>query len=233
MYRTCRKFSEPVLYILRSRMGYTFDHPEPNLLLKFGPTDTVPADVKCRYLSTSSLQDSLPGRKLLADVFAVFRPTSYSPASTPWGGSPANELLKREVILEDFEQFAQVQAKISLVSTLATLLITGSTNIGGTLVVRLQRDWLESQRSEVVWLDQQHTLGIRVEVRRIEPSFATAYEVTVTELHVSATRLLVAIEKAEEKKRNRNTSVIRLRADPHALGLIEMNGLLRQGVGAR
>lgn len=84
---TCHAFVEAAAYVLRTRMPHAFDIPDLNLLFKFGAPDSYLESLKCEYLGIKGLNAALPGPQVLADAFAIFHPTPYSPAEMPQGGS--------------------------------------------------------------------------------------------------------------------------------------------------
>ncbi|OOQ86011.1 hypothetical protein PEBR_23510 [Penicillium brasilianum] len=176
---TCHAFVEAAAYVLRTRMPHAFNIPELNLLFKFGAPDTYLESVKCEYLGIRGLNDPLQSQQMLADAFAVFHPTPYSPAEMPVGGS-ADESLGLEVAFENSEKFVQFMGNLSLVLTLATAFIADGTKIGGKMVIRLQRDWLEKESSKLISLDHEDTIRILIEARKTEANAEAAFAIRIS-----------------------------------------------------
>jgi hypothetical protein len=85
--------------------------------------------------------------------------------------------LTREVVFEESEKFAQFTGNLSLVLALEIAFIADGTTIGGKMVIRLQRDWLEKESSKIISLDHQNTIKILVEVRKMA---VDTFEIRVT-----------------------------------------------------
>lgn len=65
-----------------------------------------------------------------------------------------------------------------MVLTLARAFIADGTKIGGRMVIRLQRDWLEKESSKLISLDHQGTIRILIKARKTGASDAF-------EIHIS------------------------------------------------
>jgi hypothetical protein len=69
---------------------------------------------------------------------------------------------------------------LSLVLTLATAFIANGPKIGGKMVIRLQRDWLEKESSKLISLDHEDTIRILIEARKTEASAEAAFVVRIS-----------------------------------------------------
>ncbi|KAL4968611.1 F-box protein [Aspergillus stella-maris] len=145
--------------------------------------------------------------------------------------------VRRPVSIEGFEDFSQLCVVVNVVKVIpGTDVLLSAVNVEDS-VIRLFRDWLKSQvdrpqnsnnhnssdgpESGLLWVDRGKNVALRFSVREVnrlnssfpvlvhrdEESFSS-YEISIDELHVRTTRLLLTVEQSLREQQSYPKAVV-------------------------
>ncbi|PWY84738.1 F-box domain protein [Aspergillus sclerotioniger CBS 115572] len=233
--RVSYRFHALILRILHYRLLVGAPLQEYKLILEcFHPSSKlIEPHVFCTYLGTDDL-NSYEGNatRRLSSVYSRFRPevtveersngTRLVPV-TDDGQDPHRDdlVVTRPINLEEFEEFFQLCVLVNIVKVMpgTNLLLSAHTVEDG--VIRVFRDWLRDEEkrfrefipegaghSQMLWVDQSKSVGIKVRVRGRNDEQFTSYELDIEELHIRSVRLLLTLEKSQEEQQNYYKAVV-------------------------
>ncbi|KAL4783088.1 hypothetical protein BJX76DRAFT_348861 [Aspergillus varians] len=171
----------------------------------------------------------------LGSVYSIFKLSQTEEGYTT-GVTPVAHSVRRYVTIEEFENFSQLCVVMKVVKLRG---LPGTTALLSAVdvedgVVRLFRSWLKSQADRpqhsqhhdgdqdpaILWVDQNKNVGIKFRVREVTrpvsdfPVFdeesSSSYEISIDELHIRTTRLILTVEQIREQESNSPVSLIYL-----------------------
>lgn len=175
----CHRFHAVALRILKPRLRAAALREDLKIQLLCTPPG-IDTRVFCSYSGTDEPKDNR-----VSGLYARFRPEAYSPNGSPlvpqgrifflllgttefmfanFGeiGEKDQRLSVRQVALEDFEHFCQLQTKVDLALAHGRAYIAPSFNLHRDFI-RVRREWLEKQTgSNIMWIDANEGVGLRV-----------------------------------------------------------------------
>ncbi|KAJ5407841.1 hypothetical protein N7509_001724 [Penicillium cosmopolitanum] len=191
------------------------------LMLLCACPDSVQSRVRCQLLQTPGLdtidEDSAPRTTAL---HSIYRPEALPPNSAPAGPPVGNIILlcggddlirahmgetgckgfaTRQVTLEDYESFIQLRVKLNLIIAAQEYFIAPAFVVHDGMI-RIDRAWLERNTEEIIWMNSEKSVGLRMRAVEKEATEdeAKSFDLEIQELHVRSALLLHDIRKAEE-----------------------------------
>ncbi|KAJ5243265.1 uncharacterized protein N7469_001592 [Penicillium citrinum] len=168
---------------LKSQLRVMAQRNDIKLMLICAPPDCVQSRIRCQFLQTPGLDttdyDNAPRT---TELHSIYRPEALSPETAPRGPAVGSIILlvggddmvcggmnqagskgfaTREVVLEDYESFIQLRVKLNLVITSKDFFIA-PTFVVYDGVIRINRAWLERNSHEIVWMNSDKSVGLRM-----------------------------------------------------------------------
>ncbi|KAJ5112594.1 hypothetical protein N7532_000639 [Penicillium argentinense] len=180
-----QRFRDAVEHALKPQLVAISRRTDIKLMLLCASPDSVQLRVRCKYLRTSGLSIDTDDmiRSGTTIMHTIYRPEALAPESMPVeptigsiimlvGGDDVvrasmNEtahkgFATRRAILEDYESFVQLRVKLNLVIAAKELFIAPAFIIHDGMI-RLDREMLENNREELVWMTSDKSVGLRIQ----------------------------------------------------------------------
>ncbi|KAJ5974442.1 hypothetical protein N7481_011652 [Penicillium waksmanii] len=216
-----RHFQDAVEPTLKCQLRAMVQRSDIRLMLLCACPDSAQSRVRCQFLQTPGLdtidEDSTPRTTAL---HSIYRPEALSPNSAP-AGPPVGSIIllcggddliraqmgeagckgfaTRQVTLEDYESFIQLRVKLNLVIAGQEYFIAPAFVVHDGMI-RIDRAWLERNTEEIIWMNSEKLVGLRMRAVEKEATEdeAKSFDLEIRELHVRSALLLHNIREAEE-----------------------------------
>lgn len=200
-----RHFQDAVEPTLKSQLRSMVQRSDIRLMLLCACPDSVQSRVRCQLLQTPGLdtidEDSAPRTTAL---HSIYRPEALPPNSAPAGPPVGNIILlcggddlirahmgetgckgfaTRQVTLEDYESFIQLRVKLNLIIAAQEYFIAPAFVVHDGMI-RIDRAWLERNTEEIIWMNSEKSVGLRM--RAVEKE-ATEDEAKSFDLEIQGT----------------------------------------------
>lgn len=184
MVAVSRYFRDAVEPTLKTQLRAMVHRNDVKLMLLCASPDSIQSRVRCQLLQTPGLDstDEDKDAPRTTTMNTIYRPEALSPERNPVGPTVGSIILllggddlvcahmdetgckgftTRQVVLEDYESFIQLRVKLNLVISSKEYFIAPAFVVHDGMI-RIDRAWLERNTEEIVWMDSEKSVGLRM-----------------------------------------------------------------------